>query len=176
MYAGHHPEPALDIEQSLLFALWLSLSYQGSGLLPSGWSRSPQIHFWVVVQGRWNGSAPAPIRRGATECSSARAVHWLACSVVSPVTHFAGSQSTLLLALVLAHLSNGGSSDPGLARPSLYVYALTKPTDAKARPVPAAGLPVVCLDVLQALNLQSWQQWCKSMAHAAAARDFSPAF
>lgn len=38
-------EPALDIEQGLLFALLLLLPCQGQDLLPSSWSRSPQTHF-----------------------------------------------------------------------------------------------------------------------------------
>ena len=39
------PEPALDTEQGLLFALWLSLPCQGQGLFPVCWSRSPQTWF-----------------------------------------------------------------------------------------------------------------------------------
>ena len=38
-------ESLLEVVQCLLYALWLSLSYQGQGLLPSFWSRSPQICF-----------------------------------------------------------------------------------------------------------------------------------
>ena len=42
------PEPALDIEQGLSFALWLSLPCQGQGLFPNCWSRGPQICFLAV--------------------------------------------------------------------------------------------------------------------------------
>ena len=42
-------EWSLDVVQCLHYALWLSLSCQGQGLLHSCWSRSPQICFWAVV-------------------------------------------------------------------------------------------------------------------------------
>ena len=38
-----------DIEQGLPFALWLSLPCQRWGLLPSCWSRGPQISFLAVI-------------------------------------------------------------------------------------------------------------------------------
>ena len=56
-----------------------------------------------------------------------------------------------------------------------HMYLPTDPTAAKARPLPAVGAPVVHLDVLQALNLQSQWRRSKSVAHAAKGRDFSPA-
>lgn len=43
------PESALNIEQDLLFALWLSLLWLGQGLLSHCWSRSPQIYFQAVT-------------------------------------------------------------------------------------------------------------------------------
>ena len=97
-------EPALDIEQGLLFAMWLSLLCHGPGMFPSCWSGSLQIHFWAAfwaaVWGRWNCSAPTG--KGAAEYSSARAVNQWHCSVVLSVTHFAGLQSAPRLALRLA--------------------------------------------------------------------------
>ena len=60
-----------------------------------------------------------------------------------------------------------------LSWPSPRFHAPTKPTAAKAIPVPAMGAPIVRSDVSQALNLQS--QRCKPAAHAAAGRDFSSA-
>ena len=62
-----------------------------------------------------------------------------------------------------------------LARPSLLVYTPTMPIAAKARHVPAMGAPVFCSDVLQALNLQSWQRRCNSAVRSATGRDFSSA-
>ena len=59
--------------------------------------------------------------------------------------------------------------------PTPCVYVPTKPTAAKARPVSAAGA-LICLDVLQALNLQSCQRGCKSVVHTAIRRDFSCSF
>ena len=50
-----------------------------------------------------------------------------------------------------------------LAWPSPYMHAPTKATAAKVRPISAAGAPVVCSDVPQALNLQSWWGRCKSV-------------
>ena len=137
------------------------------------------------------------------------------CYVVSTCTHFAGLQSTLLLALPLAPPQpwegqqlvlvssdivftrpparstevrsrdrSSRASGPtlgameaaqNLAWPSPHVHMPTKPTAAKARPFPAAAAPVVCLDVPHVLNLQSWLRRCKSVAHTAAGRDFSPA-
>ena len=78
------PELALDIEWGLLFALWLSLPCEGQSLLPSCWDGSPQMHFWAEVWGRcdWN----SPTERGASEYSSARAVHQQVSSLVSPFT------------------------------------------------------------------------------------------
>ena len=61
-----------------------------------------------------------------------------------------------------------------LAHPSPHVHTPTKPTAAKAKPIPATRTPVVCLDVLQVLNLQSWWRY-KSVARATMGRDFSPA-
>ena len=62
-----------------------------------------------------------------------------------------------------------------LAQPSPHVYAPTKPTAAKVRPVPATGAPVVHSDVPQVLNLQSHQWRYKSVVHTALERDFSSA-
>lgn len=62
-----------------------------------------------------------------------------------------------------------------LAGPSLHVCVLPEPTDAKARPDPAEGLPIVYLDVPQVLNLQSQQRRCKSAAYVALGRGFSTA-
>ena len=78
------PEPTLDIEQGLLFALWLSEPCLVWGLLPSCWSRNPQIHFWAVVWGRWDWSTSAG--RGATVCSFTGDVCWEVHSMVSPAT------------------------------------------------------------------------------------------
>ena len=91
------PQPALDVEQGLFFAIWLSQPFQGQGLLPSCWIGSPQIHFWAVVLGRRNWSSPTG--RGTTVYSSTGAVLWGLRSVVWPVTCSVGSQTTLLLAL-----------------------------------------------------------------------------
>ena len=43
-----------------------------------------------------------------------------------------------------------------LAWPSPHMHVPIKPTVAKARPVPAAGAPIVHSDVWQVLSLQSW--------------------
>ena len=90
------PKTALDIEQGLLFALWLSQPCLGQDLLLSCWSRNPQICFWAVLWVRLYWSTPTG--RGATEYSSTRVVYRRVSSVVWPVTHCGGSQSTLLLA------------------------------------------------------------------------------
>ena len=58
--------------------------------------------------------------------------------------------------------------------PAPCMHMPTKPTAAKGRPIPAAGAPIVCLDVPQVLNSQSQWQRCKSVAHAAMGKDFSP--
>ena len=55
-----------------------------------------------------------------------------------------------------------------LAWSNPYVYLLTKPTSAKARPIPH-------LDVPQVLTLQSQQRGCKSMVPTAARRSLSSA-
>ena len=60
-----------------------------------------------------------------------------------------------------------------LAWPNPNVYAPTKPTAAKARRIPAAGVLLVLLDVSEMLNLGRCQQRCNSMVHATAWRDFS---
>ena len=60
-----------------------------------------------------------------------------------------------------------------LAWPSPHIYVPTKPTAAKARPVPAAGTLVVLSDILQALNLGSCQWRCNSAVCTAVKRDFS---
>ena len=75
---------ALDIEQGLLFALYLSQPCWGWGLLPSYCSGSPQIGFWAVVWGRWDWGASAG--SAATVYSSTEAVHQEVGSVVLPVT------------------------------------------------------------------------------------------
>ena len=51
-----------------------------------------------------------------------------------------------------------------LTWPNPHVYVPTKPTAAKARPVPATGA-LVLLDVSQALNLGSCQWRCNSVVH-----------
>ena len=160
-----------------------------------------ELCFWATGRGRQNWSTPTG--RGATEYSSARAVHQWACSVVSPVTHCVGSKSTLLLALSSAPsqpmpaisqvlFSQGyrcrptdvRSQDCSSCAPGSIVGAMeaaqtlaqpTKPTTIKGRPVPPARAPTVPSDILQVLNLQSQWQRCKSMAHATVGRDFSPA-
>ena len=70
------------------------------GLLPSCWSRSPQIWFWAVAWGGCDWSTPAG--RRATAYTSTGAVHWEVYSAASPVTRCVCSQSTMLLALPLA--------------------------------------------------------------------------
>ena len=47
------PEPALDIEQSLPFALWFSLRCQRQRHLPSCWSRGPPSLLLRCVSGLW---------------------------------------------------------------------------------------------------------------------------
>ena len=70
-------------------ALWLSLPWQGHGLLPICWSRGPQIRFlpvfWSVVSGRWDWSTPTG--REATEYSSSGAAHLgvLCCVTFHPL-------------------------------------------------------------------------------------------
>ena len=66
-------EPALNFEWGLLFALWLSQPCQGQGLLPSCWSRRPQIQFYAVVRGKRDWSAPSG--KWAAACSSPGAFH-----------------------------------------------------------------------------------------------------
>ena len=60
-----------------------------------------------------------------------------------------------------------------LALPNLRVFMPTKPTAAKARPVPAAGALVVLLDVSQVVNLGDCLRRCNSVVCAAVRRDFS---
>ena len=60
-----------------------------------------------------------------------------------------------------------------LAWPNSHVYVPTMSTAAIARPVLAAGVLIVCSDVLQVLSLQSQLQGCKSTVCAAVRRDFS---
>ena len=80
-------EPALDIEKSFLFALWLSQTCKENGLLPSCWSSSPLICFWAMfwstIERRWVWSIPTG--REATEYSSAVAVHLWVCATFSVV-------------------------------------------------------------------------------------------
>ena len=52
-----------------------------------------------------------------------------------------------------------------LTWPNSQVYVPTKPTAAKARPVPAAGALVVLPDVSQVLNIGSHQRRCNSTVH-----------
>ena len=59
-----------------------------------------------------------------------------------------------------------------LAWPNPHVYIPTKPTAAKARPIPSIEA-LVRLDVLQVLNLRSCQQGYNSVVGAAMRRDFS---
>ena len=59
-----------------------------------------------------------------------------------------------------------------LAWPNHHVYVPTKPTAAKASPVPVAGV-LVLLGDSQVLNLGSRQQRCNSTSHTAARRYFS---
>ena len=58
-----------------------------------------ELCFWAMVWGEQDWSTA--IGRAAPEYSSARAVHWVVCYAVSPVTCHAGLQSTVLLALPL---------------------------------------------------------------------------
>ena len=60
-----------------------------------------------------------------------------------------------------------------LAWPNPCVYMPINPTDAKARPVSAAGALVDISDISQVLNLGSCQWRCNSAFHAAMRRDFS---
>ena len=69
------------------------------GLLPSCWSRSSRS-FRTVVWGRWDWSTPTG--RGVTHCFPVEAVLLGVHSVVSPVPHCVGSQSTLFWVLPLA--------------------------------------------------------------------------
>lgn len=67
------------------------------------------------------------------------------------------------------------SADPLKSRPRTVVVTHVNPlwpTAAKARPVPATGAPVVHLDVLQVLNLQSQWWRCKSEADIVTERHF----
>ena len=68
------PVPALDIEQGLLFAIWLSLPVMGQVCsLVVGVEAFRSISepwFWAAVWGRWICNAPPG--RGAAEYSSAR--------------------------------------------------------------------------------------------------------
>lgn len=50
------------------------------------------------------------------------------------------------------------------------------PTAAEVSSIPAVAAPVVHLDVLQTLNLQSQWQKCKTMAHASCGERFQPHF
>ena len=43
------PKPALDMEQGLLFFLWLSLPCQRQRLVPNHWSRIPHVCFWATL-------------------------------------------------------------------------------------------------------------------------------
>ena len=47
--------------------------------------------------------------------------------------------------------------------PCLHICTPYKPTDSKSRPVPAVGVPIVHLDVLQVQILQSWWWQFKSL-------------
>ena len=82
---------------------WLGSPALQADSLPTELSGKPivvgveALSFWAVLWGRWDWSIP--IGRGATEYSSAGAVHWGVCFVVSPKTYCVSSQSTLLLAL-----------------------------------------------------------------------------
>ena len=66
--------------------------------------------------------------------------------------------------------SYGGNSD---IWPNHHVYVPTKPAAAKARPISAAGVLVVHLDILQMLNLGSYRQRCNFVVCAAVRRNFS---
>lgn len=102
-------EPALDVEQGFLFSLWLLQPYLGQSQFPSCWNRSSHIQFWVVVWDWQDYSTSAG--KGATEYSSAGAVHQEVHSVASPFTHCVGSQSILLLALHQSHLNHGNAGN-----------------------------------------------------------------
>ena len=71
-----------------------------------------------------------------------------------------------------------GAMDGAQTLAQLHMHAPTKPTAAKARPAPAMGAPVAHLDVLQALSLQSWQQWPKPTDRTATGRGlrYQPCF
>ena len=99
------PEPAPDIEQGLLFALWLWEPCLVRGLLPSCWSRNPQVHFWAAVWDRWDWSTSTG--RGATVCSL-QAVSTGRCTprCHQPRVCSVGSQS-VLLAVPQPHLKQG---------------------------------------------------------------------
>ena len=56
-----------------------------------------------------------------------------------------------------------------------HIYAPTKPTAAKARPLSAAGA-FVCSDVPPVFNLHGQKCGCKSVVHAARRRGFSSSF
>ena len=60
-------------------------------------------------------------------------------------------------------------------QPSLCVHAPTNHRAAKARLVPATGAPIVHLDVLQALSIQSQWLWGRSAQQRAEGSDISPA-
>lgn len=50
--------------------------------------------------------------------------------------------------------THGGISDPDpVAQPSSCMHVPTKPIVSKARPAPVVRVPIVCLYVLQVLNL-----------------------
>ena len=63
-------------------------------------------------------------------------------------------------------------------QPQFCVCVPTKPAAANAGPPPALGAPVICLDVLQPLHLES-HQWYKSAQitqSQGTGSDFSPNF
>ena len=63
-------------------------------------------------------------------------------------------------------------------QPQLCVCVPTKPATANAGPPPALGAPVICLDVLQPLHLQShqWYKSAKITQSQGTGSDFSPNF
>lgn len=106
-------DPAVGIDQELLFCLWLSQACNGRACSLVLGVESPrsasELCFGSSVWNRWVCSTHTG--KGATEYSSAGAAHLWVFSVVSHFTQCLGSQSTLLLSLSWFYFNCGHVSN-----------------------------------------------------------------